>query len=195
MESKADANKLSYVGSKDRRNSDTWFTPSKYVDSVRVVLGGVIWLDPFSSESANELVKAVKYFGEEDDAFVQSWDIPQGVENRTAFMNPPYTAQIVKPAVNKFVDVYVGGGFDSGVLLVNNATETSWFQRALGESSGVCFPGHRIAFWNVDGKAISGNTRGQAFLYFGGDVVEFCKEFSQYGFVTGIGARRLACYA
>ena len=47
-------NNLAYTGSKPgtKRDSNAWFTPAKYIDSVRAVLG-TIELDPFSSIEAN----------------------------------------------------------------------------------------------------------------------------------------------
>ena len=47
-------------------------------------------------------------------------------------------------------------------MLVNNATETSWFQMLL-ERFPVCLPARRIAFWRHD-HANVGARQGQAFL-------------------------------
>lgn len=181
LPSSADPKKLGYVGSTPgSRDSNAWFTPSKYIESVRVGLGGEITLDPFSSKEANQVVKAKKFYTEEDDAFIQSW------ETNTVFMNPPYSGKLCSEAVSKFIDEYEKKSFSSGIFLVNNATETKWFQRAFGAASAVCFTNHRISFWNADGKAMSGNTRGQAFFYFGKDTKKFMEEFKQHGSVVKI---------
>jgi len=88
--------------------------------------------------------------------------------------------------MTRFMDEFARGAFDEGVVLVNNSTETKWFQRALGEASAVCFTNHRIAFWNTDGKAVSGNTRGQAFFYFSRtpDMKRFHEAFGEMGAIV-----------
>jgi phage N-6-adenine-methyltransferase len=182
----ANVRKLAYVGAQPgaNRDSDSWFTPTEYIDAARAALGGHITLDPFSSDHANEVVRATRYFTEEDDAFAQSWAgaMTPG-EPSTVWMNPPYSGQLVKAAVTLFLDEYEAGTFKEGVFLVNNATETRWFQRAMALSSAVCFTHHRISFWNADGKRRSGNTRGQAFLYFGPQEERFADAFAQHGAV------------
>lgn len=176
LNNSADAKKLGYVGSTPgNRDSNAWFTPSKYIESVRGGLGGVIDLDPFSSVAANNVVKANKFYTETDDAFTKPW------KANTLFMNPPYSGKLCSEAVAKFLDEFERGTFKEGVFLVNNSTETKWFQRALGLANAVCFTNHRISFWNADGKAMSGNTRGQAFFYFGKNAKRFVKEFSSHG--------------
>jgi phage N-6-adenine-methyltransferase len=176
--SAADPKKLGYVGSAPgSRDSNAWFTPEKYLESTRIVLGGKISLDPFSSKKANKVVKADRFYTEIDNAFVKSWSA------ESIFMNPPYSGKLCSEAVTKFLDEYKNKSFESGIFLVNNSTETKWFQRALGEANAVCFTNHRISFWNADGKAMSGNTRGQAFFYFGKNTAKFLEEFKQHGSV------------
>ena len=77
--------------------------------------------------------------------------------------------------------------FGEGVVLVNNATETRWFQLMLREATAVMLTDHRISFWNADGKAVSGNTRGQAFFYFGDNPEKFLVEFSKHGVAINLG--------
>lgn len=182
--SEADSKKLGYVGKtpgKSDRKSNDWFTPKEYLDSVRASLGGTIGLDPFSSDDANKEVKAVRYYTEKDDAFKQSW------VTTSVFMNPPYSGKLVSLATAKFMDEFKNGSFQSGIFLVNNSTETKWFQRALAEAEAVCFTNHRISFWNTDGKKISGNTRGQAFFLFGTDNFSLFQEnFTKHGSVLKI---------
>jgi len=190
--STADPKKLGYVGSVTRstRDSDAWFTPEKYVAAARVALGGAISLDPFSSAEANKVVKADRFFTESDNAFKREW-FPQAREasagRRTVWMNPPYGAGLVSDAMNLFLNEFAAGTFDAGIILVNNATETKWFQRALSSASGLALTDHRISFWNSDGKAVSGNTRGQAFFYFGTERDGFVEVFSAFGFSTPLG--------
>ena len=46
--------------------SNDWYTPDKYIESVREVLGDID-LDPASCEEANEVVKAKVFYDESDD--------------------------------------------------------------------------------------------------------------------------------
>jgi phage N-6-adenine-methyltransferase len=181
---KADKNRLGYVGAKPgvpKRDSDSWYTPDKYLKQVREVLHGID-LDPFSSERANQRVVARRFFTAADDGFKQKW------KAGTVFMNPPYSGRLCKLAVRKFIDEFTAGNFTDGILLVNNATETEWFQLALSHASAVCFTNHRISFLNDDNKHVSGNTRGQAFLFFGRRTTadRFMSVFNSNGIVLRI---------
>jgi ParB family chromosome partitioning protein len=59
-----------------------WYTPSKYVEAARQVLGE-IELDAASCELANKWVKADKYFSIEDNSLWQMW------QAKTVWLNPP----------------------------------------------------------------------------------------------------------
>lgn len=190
VENRASVKKLGYVGRTPgtERDSNAWFTPSKYIESSRTALGGSIDLDPFSDAAANaKSVKAVQFFTEQDNAFTQDWALMKNGQRfdaskgRTVFMNPPYSGKLCAEAVNMFLDEFAKGSFTEGIFLVNNGTETRWFQRAFGLASAVCFTNHRISFWNEDGKSMSGNTRGQAFFYLGKNPDRFIEAFKEHG--------------
>jgi hypothetical protein len=68
----------------------------------------------------------------------------------------------------------------AAILLVNNCTETVWFQRAMGTVSVICFPQKRIRF-DKPGKETDGPLQGQAFLYFGSEVSLFARVFGEFG--------------
>ncbi|MGL5074483.1 MAG: DNA N-6-adenine-methyltransferase [Waterburya sp.] len=65
--------------------SDEWYTPSYIIDRVHQVIG-LPDLDPASSKTANQTIKAKKYFTREDNALLKThWaDRPVSV-----FLNPP----------------------------------------------------------------------------------------------------------
>lgn len=185
MLSKANKNKLAYIGTKPgtnvkpKRDSDSWFTPPEYLDSVRTVMGSID-LDPFTSETANEIVGAKNIFTIDNSAFENDWKV---TENTRVFMNPPYSAGMCSRSVNRFIDQYESKRFFEGIVLTNNATDTRWFNALVSRCSLVCFTNHRISFWNADRKNVSGNTRGQSFFYFGSKRVKFRKTFEKHGFV------------
>jgi len=185
MLSKANKNKLAYIGAKPgentklKRDSDSWFTPPEYLDSVRRVMGSID-LDPFTSERANEIVRATDIFTIDNSGFENDWKVGEQVR---VFMNPPYSAGMCSRSVNRFVDQYEAKRFVEGIVLVNNATDTRWFSALVKSCTAICFTNHRISFWNADRKNVSGNTRGQAFFYFGSKRVKFRKSFEKHGFV------------
>lgn len=173
---KADKSKLAYIGKVpgNKRDSDSWFTPSIYVEAVRKTLGDID-LDPFSSKEANRIIKARKFFDLHSDALNKSW------QAKTVFMNPPYSFPACKLAIAKFLSEHEKGAFSQGIVLCNNSTDSKWFHNLLATCDAFCLMRGRIAFWNVDGKQVSGNTRGQVFFYFGGHLQQFSLHFSAFG--------------
>lgn len=179
---KAVAKNLGYIGvvpGAKKRDSDSWYTPEKYLESARNVLNG-IELDPFSSVEANVKVKASRIFTEKDNALNKDWATSV---QKSVWMNPPY-GKLMKNAIDKFVSEFKNKKFESGIVLCNNATDTKWFAQLVEMASALCFTNHRIQFENIDGKNLSSNTRGQIFVYFGTDVEKFNREFIKYGLVV-----------
>lgn len=198
----ADARKLAYTGSAVKpkqppaetdapmpaptsapaappRDGDDWHTPATYVESARKAMGSIDF-DPFSSVLANRTIKATRFFTEADDALTTPWSHP---DQRTCWMNPPYSRGMSSQAVDRFLDQYDYGAFDQAVVLMNASTDTNWFHRLAKASSAFCLTNFRIAFENTDGKSKSGNTKGQVFFYFGPEPDRFKKVFSPYGIV------------
>lgn len=155
-----------------------WYTPQKYIESARKVMG-VISLDPASSELANKLVKAERYFDEDADGLSERWDVP---EQQKVWMNPPYAQPHIEKFMVKLSDEYFSGNISEAIALTHNYTDTKWFQYAQERASAICFTRGRISFVNPKGEKAS-PTQGQAFFYFGDNYEAFFKEFSQYGFV------------
>lgn len=161
-----DKNVLAYIGKKPgpkSRDSDSWFTPQNYVELARGALGGSIDFDPFSSKEAQKTVQAKAFFTVKDDALVTPWP-----KCRTIFMNPPYSKGLCSLAIQAFTAHFDSGKFNRGIVLVNNATDTTWWAALTnhGGCVGLCLTHGRISFENADGKAVSSNTRGQAFALF-----------------------------
>ena len=178
---KANSDQLAYVGKKPgSRDSNAWYTPVRYVELVKEVLGEID-LDPFSSEYANRAIRAKKIFTVSDSAFENEW--PSG----NMFMNPPYGRGMIERAVEIFLHhaTYIGT-VDDAIVLTNASTETKWFQALLKNSQAVCFTNHRINFYCEDGKETSGNTKEQAFFYFGDDRDIFTEVFSSIGTVLKV---------
>ena len=185
----ANVHRLGYIGRvpvKEARNADSWFTPIEYIDSVRAVLD-IVDLDPFSSPEANAVVKADRFFTETNSAFDQDWNV---VEYTRVFMNPPYSSGLCRRAVNRFIDQYHAKKIAEGIVLVNNATDTRWFHALVHNAHSICFTDHRISFWNADHKDMAGNTRGQAFFYFGPTPQKFAQVFEKHGCIVTPGPKK-----
>lgn len=175
-----DVSCLAYIGRQPSVcESDGWYTPASACNLVRQALGGLIDLDPFTSEQANETVQACRILTVKDNAVLCPWPSVD-----TVFMNPPYSPGLCATAVARFVREFAGGTFREGVVLVNNATETGWFQQLASVASAICFPNHRIRFDTFDGKRSSKNTRGQAFFYVGPDPSRFIQVMKSQGLIT-----------
>jgi len=147
-----------------------WYTPSQYIESIRIVLG-VINLDPASNEFAQKTIKAEKFFTKDNCALSQTW-------SGNVFMNPPYSY----PEIKQFVDKLLFENLDSWIVLTNNATETNWFQALLNSCDCLCFPDTRIKFFSPNNNSMSPR-QGQAFFYYGNNQELFAQEFNQYGLI------------
>ena len=179
---KKDSASLAYIGQKPGTqvpDSDAWFTPGEFIERVRRCMGSID-LDPISCAEANVTIRARVFFSKEDSAIGRPWCTHGKL---TVFINPPYGRGTLRPALRAFLDAWFDGQISQAVVLVNNATETQWFQSLAQECSALCLAAKRIAFYNTDGKECSGNTRGQVFLYFGHDKKRFKAEFSLVGVV------------
>ena len=145
-----------------------WYTPSEYVESARRVMGKID-LDPASRDLANEIVKAAKYYTQAEDGLLQEW-------SGNVFMNPPYG--LVERFAKKFIEELTR--LEQAIVLVNNATETEWFNELVKRAGAICFPKGRMRFWNESGEG-GASMQGQAILYFGDESECFIEEFKYKG--------------
>ena len=152
-----------------------WYTPPHLLDRAREVLGGIDF-DPASSAIANENVQAAQYFTAEDDALLQEWPIGR------IWMNPPYSQALMKPFCERFASEMRRGS--TGIVLVNNATETVWFNALMGRASAVCFLRGRVRFIDEAGDLGGAPLQGQAAIYSGPDATTFREQFSDSGFIV-----------
>jgi len=152
--------------------NNEWYTPKKYVDAARNVLGHID-LDPASCDYANKTIQAEHFYSVEDDGLTKEWC-------GKVWMNPPYNAEGVTRFTEKFVDEYNAGNIKEGIVLVNNATETSWFVNMVSAASAVVFPRGRIRYESATRESLA-PLQGQAFLYFGNNTDKFFECFSDIG--------------
>ena len=135
---------------------------------------GSIDTDPASSATANKTVKARKYFTSEDDGQDRKW-------TGNVWMNPPYAQPLVAEFSEAVSSKYESSEIPQAIVLVNNATETAWFQRMMRLASAISFPLGRIKFLDEDGNPSGAPLQGQAVLYLGRKPKAFAKIFSKFG--------------
>jgi hypothetical protein len=161
------------------------FTPRYIVDIAREALGGVIDLDPASSEHGNATVKARRFFSIENDGFIQPW-------SGAVFLNPPGGksdgSSNQKRWWQKLVEEHVSGRVKEAVFLSFsiellqtsqvgprvNALETP--PRLLTPHDyTVCFPSRRIAYLKEDGTIGGSPPHSSALIYLGPNYREFVR--------------------
>jgi phage N-6-adenine-methyltransferase len=179
-ESKPDANAspepprppAAHVG----RNSgdNEWYTPAEYIKAATAVMGAID-LDPASTEAANVIIGAARFYTEYDDGLSQPWA-------GRVWLNPPYAQPYVDRFCTRVAREIVAGNVIEACVLVNNGTETNWFQEVAAQASAICFPRGRVKFWHPSKEATP--LQGQAVLYLGPNAVAFRSEFFRFGFVV-----------
>lgn len=152
--------------------SNEHYTPAKYLDAARDVLGGID-LDPASCLKANQIVRAERYFTAKDDGLAQSW-------KGRVWLNPPYGGQSGQFIAKLFEEFAAGNVTDAIVLVNSHCTDTAWFQPLF--DGVLCFTNHRINFYGDVDR--SGSTHGSVFAYFGDKREHFAETFSQFGSVV-----------
>ena len=176
---------------KPARDSNDWHTPEIYINAALDVMGGID-LDPFSSREANEHLCARHILTVGDNALLTDW---AGYGDKV-WMNPPYGnkrnngSATATDAAAKFAEEYQRGSFKEGIVLMNLAMDTEWFQLLFGVSSVICCTDHRIKFEAAGGKKQSSNTKSQMFFYAGDNPDKFAEVFSQFGTIL---TRHAAC--
>lgn len=152
--------------------NNEWYTPKEIIEAARKAMGSID-IDPASSDVANEVVKAAEYYTAETDGL----DKPL---HGNVWMNPPYASDLIGKFIQKIVSER--NSYKQAIVLVNNATETEWFNSLISVASAVCFPRSRVKFYMPDGKTGS-PLQGQAIVYIGDSMSNFLDNFSAIGWI------------
>ena len=167
-----EAESTAHAGQASGQNE--WYTPVEYIDAARLVMGEID-LDPASTPEANTVVGAGTIYTTEDNGLVQGW-------KGRVWMNPPYAKELIEKFVHKLLAEHSAGNVTEAIVLVNNATETYWFQSIGANCRAICFPSGRVKFWHPDRE--SAPLQGQAVLYLGDNVESFLGAYAGFGFVV-----------
>lgn len=152
------------------------FTPNKYIESARLVMGSID-LDPASCDNANKyFVKATNYFTEVEDGLTKTWF-------GNVFCNPPYKRGVTKLWIEKILNQYDDHNIEQAILLVNAVPERSWFLPLFDYP--ICFTNHRIKFFDEFLDQKDQPEYGNAFVFISNiNHDKFYQEFKQHGNVV-----------
>lgn len=149
------------------------YTPTVIIEAARIALGGVISLDPASSEEANERVQALRWYGKEADGLRQTWDA------NTVWMNHPFSREGNRKWIVKFLNSYATGYFSAGCCITFASTSEAWFVPLM--QFPQCFLHPRTNYLRPDGTVYRGVTKGSVCTYLGPDMDLFAKSFRHLG--------------
>jgi phage N-6-adenine-methyltransferase len=149
-----------------------WYTPREYIDAAVKVMGSID-LDPASCELANKVVGAKKIFTIDEDGLSKDW-------RGNVWLNPPYSSDLIGKFVSKLVESFRDGSVSQAIVLVNNATETQWFNNLIEPASAFVFPKGRVKFYTPNGKT-GQPLQGQAVIYYGDYPDKFLLLFERFG--------------
>jgi hypothetical protein len=149
-----------------------WYTPETYIRAATAVMGEID-IDPASTEVANSVVKAKQIYTSADDGLTKNW-------SGKVWLNPPYSFELISKFCDKLRVHFAKGDITEAIVLVNNATETMWFNKLINCASSVMFPCKRIRFWSPDGR-LSQPLQGQSLIYLGNNPERFTAVFKSFG--------------
>lgn len=152
---------------------EEWYTPQDIIKAARLTMGSID-VDPASCEAANQVVKAATFYSKTEDGLTKNW--PGNV-----WLNPPYSQPDVTDFCDLLVTKYKTGEVTQACVLVNNATETGFYQNMLNSCAAVCLIKGRVRFIDRNGNPGGAPLQGQTIIYFGYRLFEFAENFQNFG--------------
>jgi DNA N-6-adenine-methyltransferase Dam len=146
-----------------------WYTPPHIIERARAVLGAID-LDPASSDTAQEWIKAATYYTG-DTLLVPPW-------SGRVWLNPPFDDTPAWLARLEFE--YTCGSVTAALLLVNSAPGYRWYEEMWRRWPVVCLR-ERLCFIRADGKPSGQARKAQTIAYFGQDTRRFIEVFRDLG--------------
>ena len=175
------------------------YTPASIITAARQCLGGID-LDPASSETANQVVKASRFYDVNENGLLQPWA-------GNVWMNHPYgraekacvkgckkkTCRKRKfhrktdfpgnaPWVNKLISSYKNGQVKQALCITFMSSSESWFKPLMEYPQCVLFG--RTRFSNPDGSIDGSAPKGCVVTYLGPNLDRFAQCFGTLGEIT-----------
>jgi len=155
---------------------DEWFTPIKYLEMAREVLGGFDTC-PASSAFAQrrfDFGPQCRHYTRADNGLTKRW-------RGRVWLNPPFSKGLPAAFIDKLVAEYDSGHVSAAMLLTNTFSSNGWFQKAGHAATALCLMRERIEFEREGGDTPGTQIYGQTFFYFGDDAGPFMERFRSHG--------------
>jgi len=128
-------------------DSPEWYTPARYVEAAREVMGGID-LDPASHLEANRTVKAARFLTEADNGLTREW-------HGRVFLNPP--GGLVGEFWGHLLREYASGRTVQAIWIGYSLEQLQTLQCVPGAALAplvfpFCVPKRRIAFVENEAK-------------------------------------------
>lgn len=161
--------------------SNEWFTPAKYIEAAREVMGSID-LDPASCYQAQKTVRATIYYDKEENGLEYNW-------HGRVWLNPPFglihagvkgsTKSWQRSFVEKAQYEYEIGNSQQVIILLLGSTVFRTYFQALWKYP-VCLNPIQTKFYREDGST-SQFGFGSLFVYLGPNEQRFLEVFSKFG--------------
>lgn len=159
--------------------SNEWYTPERYVDAARRVMGGID-LDPASCEEANAWIQAKRFFTALDNGLTKEWsgrvwlNCPYGRDDENRSNQAAWSTKLLLE--------HSLGRVKQAHLLVNSATGNRWFRPLW--AFPICFVDHRIKFRPPMGHGGHQPTHSNVVVYLGIHRERFVKAWGEIGHIV-----------
>lgn len=148
-----------------------YYTPSNIIESARFVMGSID-LDPASSEQANKIVRAKKFYTEQDNGLGQPWF-------GNVWLNHPFGRTANRIWIKQLCMGHADGRINQAMCITYACTSENWFQPLFDYP--MCFLSPRTNYYLPDGSILKGVTKGSVVTYLGPWKRIFLSEFTQFG--------------
>jgi phage N-6-adenine-methyltransferase len=151
--------------------NNEWYTPSEWIERARQAMRSID-VDPASNATAQNTVQASEWYDQERDGLKQEW-------HGNVWLNPPYARGLIEAFVERLLEQYQSGNTQQAIVLVDNRTDTRWFQQLCSVASAVAFTKGRVNFYNETVES-SSPANGSAFVYLGRNFQAFRQAFESH---------------
>lgn len=148
-----------------------YYTPIDLVNAAREVMGSID-LDPASSEQANRLISATRFYSE--DGLNKPWF-------GNIWMNHPFSRVNNPLWIHHLVSWYEEISKRQACCITFAATSEKWFRPLLNYPQ--CFIHGRTNYYLPNGEKKKGVTKGSVITYLGDNTEDFSRVFSKFGTV------------